>query len=287
MTLTPPPSTSVYYKLDGTDPRGDGGAFSGSVYQNGLISIRDQIAGTDSGLAQTRDGGFQQRIVKGVYDTVYRRLEGEQVPQNTNATIQHDIVVNSAADKDVNVSTGFVNTSVYHNGQLFPASQYQQGNILFRDIPTGDQVLLGKTSLQNLSARMVLGTYDVYYSHIDGDQVPQNQMGLIHENWVVSAPPTLKTQILATQLEAKSIIVAGEFLINGGPMPVTEYDDGLIYFRSAEDSVLLGNTHDQNFQSRVLLNPYWVHYGVETGGEQVPVNADARVVCAWLDPPIQ
>ena len=32
VTLTPPDGTSVYYTLDGTDPRGDGGVFSGTLY---------------------------------------------------------------------------------------------------------------------------------------------------------------------------------------------------------------------------------------------------------------
>lgn len=38
ITLTPPPGTVVYYSLDGTDPRGDGGTFAGTQY-SGPITI--------------------------------------------------------------------------------------------------------------------------------------------------------------------------------------------------------------------------------------------------------
>jgi hypothetical protein len=38
VTLTPPAGTQVYYRLDGADPRGDGGTFAGTLY-TGPISI--------------------------------------------------------------------------------------------------------------------------------------------------------------------------------------------------------------------------------------------------------
>jgi hypothetical protein len=84
------------------------------------------------------------------------------------------------------------------------------------------------------------------------------------------------------------VSITGQMLLNDGPMPASEYDDGLLNLRREDDLVLLGNTHDQSYQVRVVNQDDWadfqVHYGVETRGENIPWNGDAQVMCILLDP---
>ncbi len=76
--------------------------------------------------------------------------------------------------------------------------------------------------------------------------------------------------------------------LNDAPMPVSEYDDGILRFQFEEDLVPLGNTHDQTYQVQLLTQAeetiYWVYYQVETGGETLPINQDARVMCINMVP---
>ena len=145
-----------------------------------------------------------------------------------NALLSEDVVVKNAATIDVNVPSRLFAASVYHNGVLFTSSAQQQGNILLRNPDSGDLVFFGKTSLQNLSARVVPGAYDVYYSHLNGEEVPQNRMARFHEDLVVTAPSLSQKGGGGAQLHVNSIQITGQMLMNDSPMPVNEYDDGLL-----------------------------------------------------------
>ena len=267
----------------------NGGAFPNSVLHTGQIVLRDEVAGRDSVLAQTKDGAYEQVVVQGTYQIVYQYLQGENVPQNQNATINPGVLFNGGDTFDIDVPVATFSASVYQNNFLFPADPGQQGNILLRNLASDDVALLGKTSKQQLSARMIPGTYDAYYSHLAGDNVPQNQMGLFQENVVV---PEIGLALDGTgggggfSLDVTSTIIAGTFNVGGNPVPVSEYDDGLISLHWDEDFVLLGNTHDETFLRRVLVAPYQIHYQRQTVGDLMPVNGNARISCARLAPPI-
>jgi hypothetical protein len=267
----------------------NGGAFPGTIQNTGQIVFRDQITGTENVLALTADGGYDHRVVKGIYDIVYQHLQGAQVPQNKNALLSEGLIVKSAVVVDVNVPSRLFAAPVYHNGVLFPASQQQSANMLVRNLDSGDLAFIGKTSLQNLSALLIPGTYDVYYSHLSGDEIPRNTMARILEGLVVEAPgPVLQGGGGGIQLDVTSVQITGQMLLNDAPMPASEYDDGELSLRREEDSVLLANTHDQSYQVRVVNQADWaefrVHYGVETPGEKIPLNGDTVVMCIVLDP---
>jgi hypothetical protein len=89
-------------------------------------------------------------------------------------------------------------------------------------------------------------------------------------------------------LHVNSIVATGLMLMNGSPMPVSEYDDGNLSFKWEEDTVLLGNTHDQNYEVRLLNNPDWndflIQFSAETIGATIPANGDARFRCIRLEP---
>jgi len=268
----------------------NGGPFPDTFENTGEMILRDPLAKTDSILAKTMDGEYQQRVVNGAYEIVYRHLQGALVPQNKDAILHENVVVNLAANIDINITARLISTGVYHNGALFPASAQQMGNILLRDRDSDDQALLGKTSLQTLSALVKTGTYDVYYSHLVGDQVPQNQMARFQQNYLVALSGPAKNEGGAIQFVVNSAVVTGNMYLNDVLMPASEYDDGLLSLQWEGDFVPLANTHDQSYQVRLLTTSqpgfYWVHYQVQTAGDTLPLNGDARVMCALVEPQI-
>jgi len=266
----------------------NGGAFPVTEQNTGQIVLRDQVTGTENVLALTKDGAYDHKVVRSAYDIVYQHLQGQQVPQNKNAHLS-SVVVKSAATLDVNVTSRLFSAPVYHNGELFPVSQQQVANMLLRNPDNEDLAFLGKTSLQNLSALVVPGTYDVYYSHLNGDEIPRNTMARIIQGLIIDPPgPVLQGGGGGVQLHVNSVSITGQMLLNDGPMPVSEFDDGLLSLRRETDTVLLGNTHDQSYQVRVVDQDDWaeflIHYGVETFGATIPRNGDAQLMCILLDP---
>jgi len=276
------------YQVSG-DFTHNGNAFPGNVQNTGQIVFRDTATGIDNVLALTADGSYDHLVVKAAYAIVYQHLQGEDVPQNKNAIINAGVIVKSPAIIDVNVVSRVFSVPVFHNGGLFPASAQQHGNILLRDLDSEDLVYFGKTSLQNLSKRIIPGSYDVYYSHLNGDDVPQNTMARIHEDFVVP-PPGPMIQLDSDQIYVNSYQLSGQMLLNDAPMPATEYDDGWLRLKREEDTVLLANTHDQSFQVRVVNQAEWVdfqvHYELQDLGAKIPANEDARFMCVRLVPPI-
>ncbi len=262
--------------------------FRFSVQHTGQIVLRDVTTGTENVLALTMDSGYDHHIIKGAYDIVYQHRQGENVPQNKNALIAEGQIIKGAVTIDVNVPSRLYGASVFHNGLLFPASAQQMGNILLRNPDSGDLLFFGKTSLQNLSALVVPGTYDVYYSHLNGVEVPQNQMARFQEDLVVAAPGPYIQMGEGPEFHVNSVQITGQMLMNDSPMPASEFDDGLLSIVWEEDSVLLGNTNYQTYQVRVLNDPdwndFWIHYEVQSPGDTIPINEDARFKCMRLEP---
>jgi hypothetical protein len=265
----------------------NGGAFPDTLDNTGQIVLRDQVAGADSVLAYTSSGSYSQNILEGTYDIVYQHLQGSAVPQNKNAVLSEEVLIEVAGPMHVNVVARPFEASVYHNGVLFPADQQQLANILLRNLASGDRIFLGKTSQQNLSALVIPGTYDAYYSHLAGDQIPRNSMAKVLGNHVIEPFGEIVLDD-GIDLYIKSILINGSLLLNDAPMPLSEYDDGLLRLQFEEDMLPLANTHDQAYQVRLLIKPeksiYWVHFGVETAGDNIPINEDARVMCTQFVP---
>jgi hypothetical protein len=263
-----------------------GGPFPATDEDVGRLILRDTAAGADNELALTKVGGYSRRVILGTYDIVYQHLQGDLVPKNQDAVLG-EVAVKSAGTIDINVAAGYFAAPVNHNGVLFPASPLQMGNILLRNPASEDYLVLGKTSLQNLSAKVIPGTYDVYYSHLNGDQVPQNSMARIMQGLIIDPPgPTIQGGGLSINVD--SVVMTGQMLLNNALMPASEYDYGLVRLLRESDTVLLGHTHDQTYGLRVVKHPDWagfnIHYGVETLGDFLPANGDARVMCILLDP---
>lgn len=65
--------------------------------------------------------------------------------------------------------------------------------------------------------------------------------------------------------------------LNGGPFPISDYDDAWIRLRDrvTGDLILLGNRHDQNYLVNIVPGGYDVLYGSQTPGSIAPHNINA------------
>jgi len=264
----------------------NGNPFPASIQHRAQIVFRDQVTGTDNVLAGTEEGGYTHWVVRSAYDIVYKHVEGDQVPENKEAVLG-SVVIKNPAVVDVDVEARLFGAPVYHNGVLFPADQSQIANIWLRNPDNADRVQLGRVSQQNVSALVIPGTYDVYYGYLSGDAIPRNTMARIQQGVVVDPPgPVILGGGL--QFDVNSTLINGNMYVNDVSPPASEYDDGLVELRRQEDTVLIGNTHDQSYELRVIRDPAWslfdLHYGVETIGDNMPWNGDARLGCIVLDP---
>lgn len=261
----------------------NGGAFPVAEQQTGHVILVDKVADENTVLGKTKDGSYSRRIVQGSYELVYQHLDGNEVPQNKYHQLASGVGVSKARVIDVDVASRLFTASAFHNDALFPASNLQHGTILLRDPDSDDFVILGKTSEQHFSELVIPGTYDVYYSHLAGADVPVNFMARVQQGLLIEAPGPVLLGGGSTELHVYSQLLNGNFYRNDATPPNSGFDDGDVNLRREQDLVFLGNTEDGSYQARVVLHPDWyffrAHYGVTSIGPQMPHNPDVQLDC--------
>lgn len=267
----------------------NGGAFPVLATESAEIILRDPVAGIDNLLGYSYEGSYAHRIVEGNYDVVYSRWKGtSEVPQNRNHTLTQGVLIDSPGTMDVEVASRLFSASVYHNGALFPADSEEKGRIMLLDPDSPDLLQMGETSQQHLSVHAIPGTYDIYYAYTTGDDMPVNSLALIVAGHEI-APPGPVLQGGGFQIDVNSRVIAGSMLLNDALFPASDFDDGLLYLQGTPDLILLGLTHHQAYQLRIVDDPslvdYWVYYGVQSLGASVPANGFGRAHCVRLEPP--
>jgi hypothetical protein len=146
-----------------------------SVYEDGSIYLRNTATDDAVLLGNTHNGGYSAIIVPGDYELFYVQEVGGSVPSNQNAALT-GVTILSAMTLDVDVpvvdlsgefvlSTGPVPDSASDGGQLYLRAQ------------DGDSVLLGNSFAAVYAAKLVAGTYGIYYRSETSVTMPQNDNG--------------------------------------------------------------------------------------------------------------
>ncbi len=248
-----------------------------SEYDDGNLVLVDPQTQDEIPLANTREGGYSARLVAASYDVYYRAEDalGGGVPVNENAWLQ---TVHLGADLETDLDIPLVTAQGQFtlDGQSPPTSVYDSGVVTLEDQTHGDRAVLGSTHVGAFTVAVVAGEYDIVYG-------VTNTTGLMPANTRARVQP--KVPFVGggnTEVDIPTANVSGTVTLNGQPPPGTEYEDGRLYFRNVEtgDRVLLGNTHDGAFSRLVVPDVYAVHYGLENGGADVPINGDEPVVTA-------
>lgn len=265
----------------------NGLAFPASDKNTARIVARDAATGDSTVLRQTHFGSYNRRMVDATYDLFYQHEAGPLVPQNLLTSLG-SVSVQSDVTFDIGIQAGTFAALANLDGAPFPANMSQSGNILLRDRTSPDWANAGTTDFLPIQALLVAGSYDVYYSHAQGDQVPRNKLALILENVVIEGPPPVTPHGGGLQLEVNSLVINGQMFRNDVVTPPSEFDDGILTLIRGVDSIEIGNTNDQTYQVRLIDHPepplYLVRYSAESRGETMPLNENAYVMCLVLDP---
>ncbi len=158
------------------------------------------------------------------------------------------------------------------NGAIPPASSLEFGDISLRHRDTGDIIVLGDTRSPVLSASVLSGPYDVYFSHRSGSSVvPGNRNVKIGD---LDAGPDAEFAI-----NIPVVGVGGDFSFDGQPPSPSVNDSGRLWFRNAKtgDEILLGDTSAGHYSVLAVPGTYDVEYEVISGGSSAPVNPHGHV----------
>jgi hypothetical protein len=149
-----------------------------------------------------------------------------------------------------------------------------------RNTQTGDAVLLGNTRMAAFDARVVPGRYDVVYVvETPGAGVP------------VNAAVTLATVDLddvdSFDVDVPVIELSGSIRVAGNAPSGSSEDYGQLFLENVTtaDTVLLGETRNGVFATRVAAGRYVVWYRVVGSSGLVPQNRDAGLRCVDLVAP--
>lgn len=245
---------------------------------NGDLELRDLTTGDRFPLAGTEDPeGIDVLLLPGSYEVVYNVKEtGPGAPINVGAVVHEFSVGIDNATENVEIETALIEGSFTLNNGDIPMSSVDDGVVLLES-PTGGTATLGVTSTGSYSARVLQGSYDVFYSQeTAGISMPANTHARLE--------PLKVTSDALENIDVRAVEIAGEVTIAGMPAPTSPYDDGRLLLRNAEsgDKVLLGNTRQRSFVARVVPGLYDVVYENEFSDIQLPVNRGA-VIFEGLD----
>jgi hypothetical protein len=219
-------------------------------------------------------GTYTARLVPGTYNVEYA-LENHSstLPLNSRARFRTGVVIptgSSSLNIDVPVAT--VTGSITVGGAAVSSST-TEGHIFVRNATTGgvvafglDFATLGYTGQGTYAARLVPGTYDVYYSAGNGSpNLPSNGHARILAGIVIPAGSS------SLDIDVPVATVTGSFTVDGVP---SASNDGFISLENAitGDGVSLGNTGQSTYSARLIPGTYDVYLSLGTPSPTLPIN---------------
>jgi hypothetical protein len=276
LTTSPPPSLII--DVPAVDIEGDflhnGNPFPASQYLDGTVDLRDEGGPDRVELGNTHDGSYAMSVVEGTYDVYYSHEQGQSVPQNVDAIVANDVVINTNKTLDVDVKSASVRSSFRLNNDPFPTSQYNTANFYLQNVNGGDPILLRKSHQNSGPVRVVQGTYDVIYSHQNGTLVPQNQNAVVMPHVVIAGDTIIDLNVVGVDLRTSC-------QLNDSPFPYQVHSSADFYLRddTTRDLVYLGvSSGGGTHTNTVIPGDYDVVYKHKWGtGVLVPLNPDTVV----------
>jgi hypothetical protein len=146
-----------------------------SVYEDGSIYLRNTETDDAVLLGNTHLGGYQAMVVPGDYELFYVQEVGGEVPSNQNAALDGVTIVGPMV-LDVDVPVVDLNGMFVLSSGPVPDSASDGGQLYLRALD-GDSVLLGNSFAASYAAKLVAGTYGIYYRSETSMTMPQNTNG--------------------------------------------------------------------------------------------------------------
>jgi hypothetical protein len=260
-----------------------GGVATGSATDDGVIYLDpDGAAGVDQVfLGYTDQGPYTVQVVPGTYDVYYASNETstglKTAPRNRWAKIGN-VTIPATGTTTLNVDVPFaaVTGSLTVNGVSQTLGGISRGAYFLRN-ESGDEARLAYTTATTYSARIVPGTYDLYYGVVDGQgsaDLPANGAAKLKTGVVVALGGTNVIDV-----DLPIVTVTGAITINGAPLD-NRYDSGRILLRSELGEMIpIASTFALTYSVPLVPGAYDAYYASDGNGTVAPRNASAKLRC--------
>jgi len=262
----------------------------GTIRFNGATPTEDDTAhltlrsaaGDGAAILWDADGTYRVRVLPGKYDLFYSQglRTPEFAPANQLARLRADITVGAAGVTrlDVDVPSAIITGTLNINGEPGGSDAGNSGIVSLRAGEI-DRANIANTARPTFSARVVPGTYDVYYTRTATPAntmtpAPANHAARLHAGIVV-APGAMTT----FDIDIPSTTVSGRITVNG--LPAGPGDHGTLMLRSADgDYASFGPTNAGSYTARLVPGTYDLYFShAETAGDATPMNTLVRLRC--------
>lgn len=253
-----------------TDPTGPGSndESSDSATDTNVTTTNDSAPDPDTGSGDTGDGAAcdlecgSGECVMGAEDTPECSC-ADGFAFNGATCVE---CVEPPAAVDLAMSEVVLDVTI--DGAVPPVNALEFGDIHLRNRGTGDIVELGDTRDQQLSASVLAGQYDVFYSLRAGSSVVPANLGAR----VATFDASTDTQLA---VDLPTVVIGGAFSFDGAPAPVQATEHGRVWLRNpgTGDTVLLGITSVGQYSAVVPPGEYELHYEALTSGDTAPANS--------------
>jgi hypothetical protein len=251
----------------------NGGAFPANPADFGEFHLVPVLGGASVLLGRSDAAPVPVNVVPGIYDVEWRYVMGPTVPHNERAVILPAVPL--FANFLLPITVLSVNCVAPHflEGGPFPAAAGEQGRILLRKPGFPDRVDLGTTNAgPALAQPVIVGVYQVVYTHEAGVLVPRN------EDAVVGAAVAINAVTPAFVIPVQTSTIGLQLTLNGGAFPLGGTEQGDLWMRGATSADLfpLGASNGPLLPIRVVKGNYDLFYRW-VSGVVVPRNANAVV----------
>lgn len=260
----------------------------GTVHFNGSVAGESDTAhltlrnsaGDNAAVLWDADGTYSVRLLPGRYDLFYSQglTPGGAGPANHLARLRGDVLVGAGGVTrlDIDVASTTVSGALNINGA--PAGAGNSGIVSLRDA-AGDRVDIANTASPTFSARVVPGTYDVYYTRTATPTntmtlAPANHAARLHSDVIVAAGSPKVFDI-----DIPSTMVTGRLTVNGRPAGPGDY--GTLMLRSAAgDYAPFASTNADSYSARLIPGTYDLYFShADSAGDSTPMNSLVRLRC--------
>jgi hypothetical protein len=180
--------------------------------------------------------------------------------------------VRFAGSLDIDVPSTLVSGTITIDGRPLPGPT-DYAELVLRNA-YGDSARLGYSKDVTYAARVVPGTYDLFYRMtVPGPVAPRNRDQRIAVGIVIPPSPDVVIDV-----DVPTVIVRGTFRVNGAPATATD-TSRLTLRNDAGDEALLGKLGDGSYSAVVLAGTYDLYF---QAGEAVVAGASPRDQVARL-----
>ncbi len=254
---------------------------AGSITVNGAalatgdtvsLSLRNAVGDIVAIASDSRDA-YQARVVPGTFDLFLSSSvagPGSATPVNQLARIASDVVITSGTARlDVDIPSAVVSGTIAIGG--VPAGPTNRGVVTLRNA-AGDVVRIAVANSAAYSARVVPGSYDLYFTGNSDAYSVTNQNVLLRSGVVVAAAGATVIDV-----DVPAAVVTGTLLLDGVP-PVATDSAHLVLRAAAGDYAPVPWNSNGEYSVNVVPGTYDLFYSKDnTAQTDTPSNQLAKL----------